>query len=193
MNKLKLSIVLLIIITLVVVSWITTTSEVIIYKDEAYELSADIPYISIAGFFYPFKVAVKSSDSIIDAEILFKTFDRPLFFLFLKNMDALIVIYWFDIEDLVFVIESGNVSEKGTDRILDNKLDMIVDIKDNLTVRRANNQEVNYLISEIEKMPQEKYEQLSIPHFDIGIYKRYLSKQRILNILKEKSDERDKG
>ena len=71
------------------------------------EIILKIPPALIVGFFHNFEIEIISENKDDYLKILYNSFDRPLLFLPNKKNNSMLVVYFFDIEDHIFIIEKN--------------------------------------------------------------------------------------
>jgi hypothetical protein len=182
----KIIYIILCIFFIVMLSFFTFKKNIDFTENEP-NISVTIPSILIAGLFKNFEIKVSGKDSKDYINILYSSFDRPLLFFPDKISGAIIIVYFFDIEDHVFALEMD-------DRIANSNLnDMHHSIK--RIVRSSNGFKVRYLTeTELENvtrgmisMSEKDYKRLSVPAIDLGFYKFYMPKNKVLEMLHRES------
>lgn len=166
----------------------TYKKEIYIIKNSSITI-AKIPPSLIAGFFRNFEIEIISENRNDYLKMLFNSFDRPLLFLPNKKSNGIIVFYFFDIEDHIFVIEKNEkIASQDFSSRTRNSLNRILLSSRGFNIRPLTEFELNDAIKEIGEMPLKQYRNLSVPSLDLGFYKIYMPKSKILDMLQEEKD-----
>ena len=150
------------------------------------EIILKIPPALIVGFFHNFEIEIISENKDDYLKILYNSFDRPLLFLPNKKNNSMLVVYFFDIEDHIFIIEKNeNIMFQDFSNREKNSLSRILLLVKGFNIRPLTEFELNDAIKEIDAMPLEQYRDLSVPSLDLGFHKIYMPKSKILDMLQE--------
>lgn len=149
-------------------------------------LNVKIPSILITGLFKNYEIQVsEKSNSKKYLNLLYTTFDAPLILFPSRDSNAIFVMYFFDIEDHVFAIELGGAIGDDDLNDMHKSIKRIVTSSNGFKVRYLTEQEIEKVSNELNSMPEDKYKKLSIPSLDLGFYKFYMPKSRVLEMLQK--------
>lgn len=140
-----------------------------------------IPTVSILGIWKSYTSTlyrVSGNNNIEVSRILLTTFDRPLLLLLSESKNKLYCLYDFDIEIELIVFD---IDSKRTNEIPKN-LERIVKSSE-WNVRRATRTEVYQIKSYITNIKAKELRERSNPTLDIGFFKYYLSRNRLINLI----------
>lgn len=150
------------------------------------EIIVKIPPTLIVGFFHNFEIEIISENKDDYLKILYNSFDHPLLFLPNKKNNSMLVVYFFDIEDHIFIIEKNeNIMFQDFSNREKSSLSRILLSVKGFNIRPLTEFELNDAIKEIDAMPLEQYRDLSVPSLDLGFHKIYMPKSKILDMLQE--------
>lgn len=98
----------------------------------------------------------------------------------------MLVVYFFDIEYHVFIIEKNEniMFQDFSNREKSSLIRILLSVK-GFNIRPLTKFELNDAIKEIDAMPLEQYRDLSVPSLDLGFHKIYMPKSKILDMLQE--------
>jgi len=116
--------------------------------------------------------------------ILYDMFESPDFFFYNKDNNTIYILYWFDTSIHIFSIKERNSSEIMPIVNMNKSLKRIVLSRNNFNIFSLSKSELSNLINHIELMSEKEYKNISIPSLDLGLYKIYVPKNRVLEILK---------
>jgi hypothetical protein len=141
-----------------------------------------IPTISFLGIWLDYSCTLyqRVGDQTIEiSKLLFNTFDRPIFLMLNESKDTLYILYDFDIrvELIAFDIDSIITKE------IPKELEKII-ISSKWNVRRGKESEVNNMKNHIIKAGARDLQKNSNPVLDFGLYKYYLNKNKLLDLMK---------
>lgn len=102
--------------------YLFTSKKEIYFTRNISEIIVKIHQTFIAGFFHDFEIEIISENKDDYLKILYNPFDRPLLFLPNKKNNSMLVVYFFDIEYHIFIIEKNeniisqdfSIREKGS-------------------------------------------------------------------------------
>ncbi len=144
-----------------------------------------IPPILIAGWLKNFEIKVLNNATESYLNLLYSAFDRPLLFYPDKKNGIIFVMYFFDIEDHVFAIKlDGNKGKKNLSNI-NKSIKKIITSLNGFKVRYLTKEEIENVLNKLSSMSEEEYRKLSVPSLDLGFYKFYVPKSRVLEILQK--------
>ena len=144
-----------------------------------------IPYINSYGIFENDTIKVSSQDGKSYIDILYGLGERPYFFFYDKKSNSIFVLYFFDIEMHIFAIKRDENILNVDMLPMDRSLKSIIQSVHNFNVRSLTKEELNTLVNDISSMSENKYKKMAIPTLDLGVYKFYVAKDRILEMLKK--------
>lgn len=121
---------------------------------------------------------IKLDSKSVKSEILFNWFDRPILFYLDELNNEIYCLYNFDIKSELFIFEMVNQFLE-TPEPLKN-----IVLNSEVKIRRNTVKDVSILIKAIESMEFNEIKQLSLPTLDFGYYKYFLSKDKVISILK---------
>ncbi len=119
---------------------------------------------------------VKNGESLLFGEILHGPFDRPLYFSYNNDAEKFYCLYDYDIStELIVFINRKNSG------IVPKQLGMIR--VSSWEVKPASENDISFIMDDINKSSRHDFQLRSVPTVDIGIYKRYFSKKEMLGVL----------
>lgn len=183
---------LLCIMVFVVVLSIVTTKKTIDFAENGKDIIVKIPPILITGLFKNYEIQLSSTTSKNYLNLLYCTFDAPLLFLPSGDNNAIFVMYFFDIEDHVFAIELDNTIGADDLNGMHKSIKRIVTSSNGFKVRYLTEEEVEHVTNELTAMTENKYKRLSVPSLDLGFYKFYMPRNRVLEMLQNEKKIFDK-
>jgi hypothetical protein len=121
-------------------------------------------------------------------EILQDSLNYPVFLFPNQNTHSIFILYWFDIEVHAFSIVLNKDILNMNAFILNQSLQNIIISTKGFEVKSLTQKDINDMINTIDKLPNHEYEKFSVPSLDLGLYKKYISKKRIIELLKNGLD-----
>lgn len=180
----KIYISLFVVVVAICVFFVTFKKQIAITTDNE-SFIVKIPFTPIINVMNDYEVAIISDNKPMNAEIHFNAFDRPLFFLISPENYTLLVFYWYDVKYIVFAIDLiAKTDKKQTESLYP---EVPVSSCNNCSARKATDDEIQLMVNEISRMQKGKFNNASIPYFDMGVYKRYITRDKTIEILKDLS------
>lgn len=124
------------------------------------------------------KIIVNNKSHI---EILQNSFNYPLFLFPIKKTNSIFVLYWFDIEVHMFAIDLNTDIDTSK---LNKSLSKIIIATDESKVRSLKDKEIADMIKTIDTLSEKEYKKFSVPSLDLGLYKQYIGKEKVIELLK---------
>lgn len=185
MSKLYISLFVLVVVSCV---FFITFKKQITIATNTESLTVKIPFKPIINVMNDYEIVIGSDNKPMSAEIHFNAFDRPLFFMISPDNDTLLVFYWYDVKYIVFAIDlNAKTNEKPTENLYP---EIPVSSCNNCSARMATGNEVYLMVDEISRMQINKFYNSSIPCFDMGVYKRYITRDKAIKIIKDLSSQK---
>jgi len=129
------------------------------------------------------KISTKNNKKYI--KMLHTSFEYPMLFIPNKNSNSIFVLYFFDIEMHVFSIKI-NTNIMDMNRInLNKSLKRIVLSTYGFGIESLTKIEIDEMIKEVSVMSERDYKRLSVPSLDLGFYKIYIPKKRVIERLRK--------
>jgi len=177
------NIILFIIIALFIysINYFITYKRNISFTNNGTKISIDIPTYFSSNLI---KVTSDRETPQNYINIKYGIFAYPIFFFCNKDNNTIYILYWFDTSIHVFSIKERNSSEIMPIVNMNKSLKKIVLSRNNFNIFSLSKSELSNLINHIELMSEKEYKNISIPKIDFGLYKMYVPKNRVLNILK---------
>ena len=172
----------LLLLVFIVVHFLTCKKSIEILTHRG-NTTIQIPYLY--SLFEKDTVKVSSQDGRNYFDITYGLFDSPLFFFYDKKSDSIFVLYFFDIEMHIFAIKKDDNILNADMLPMGRSLKRIIPSVHHFNVRSLTEEELDSLGNDISSMSEKEYREISVPKLDLGVYKLYARKDRVLEMLKE--------
>ena len=111
--------------------------------------------------------------------------DHPMLFVPSKNSNSIFVLYFFDIEMHVFSIKINIDTLDVNKTNLNNSLNRIILATHGFGIESLSKIKIDEMINKISMMSKRDYKRLSVPSLDLGLYKIYIPKKRVIEMLRK--------
>lgn len=170
------------IVFLFIISYYYISKKNIELKLDNQKINAVLPNI----FSKTMKITTDDNKKYI--KILQSSFNYPVFLFSNKNTHSIFILYWFDIEVHAFAITLNKNILNINALKLNQSLQKIIISTKGFEVKSLTQKEINDMINTIKKLSNNEYEKFSVPSLNLGLYKKYISKKRIIELLKNGLD-----
>ena len=123
------------------------------------------------------------------AKLFYGWFESPLLLLPGQKVSTVICVYQFDIENDVIVFDLGARRGRYAPARGDEDLRWLV-LRSEFPFRRASPDELRYALKAVGEMSEGDYRRASVPAWDLGWFRRYVPRQDIATLVKEKLQEK---
>ncbi len=152
-------------------------------KEHGRNISIQIPSILLSGWFQNSEIQLTDTTrSSNHLNLLYGAFDQPLLFYPDNRSGAVFVFYSFDVENHIFAVELDREKENSG---MNESLKRIIPSSHGFTVRALTREELRRTAEELNAMTEADYKKLSVPSLDLGLYRFYIPKRRVVESLQQ--------
>jgi len=169
--------IILFILVLLVFMFLNTKKEISLKLNEK---NISIKLASI--FSSESKLNIKNDKKYIT--LLHTLLEYPTLFIPNRKNNSIYVLYFFDIENHLFSIKLDKDNTAINKTYLNRSMKNIILSGQGFKIESLTQIEIDTIVDKINAMSDDEYKYFSIPSLDLGVYKHYITKKRILEILK---------